>query len=305
MTTRPRREGTGTGLVLYYGMDYPCLKAAESYAGMVVMQPYHPAVANGHYGAIFPRAERYLYYNPVKTYGESSTLVFGPEGNPPFPSAAAPTVESHGKAEPSQGLTVEQWLGAQDKLRHKKLTEAAQLMGLPGVSGLFVDDTDHWLGAEQDHRYEKGLALLKQVAHIAANRLILNRGFRFWPMLAKAKALSAVVLENISPSDIAHWAELGRSQELSWLKAQLSSNLPALQSSQGGASYAAGVPVFGLSYKPKLSDSPASQGARQAAPAAVKADYEALARLLERHVTEYIYSNAQLDRWPEPFQVEG
>lgn len=299
MTTRPMQKRTG--LVLYYGMDYPCLKAAERYSGMVVLQSYHPAVASGHYAAIFPRAERYLYYNPVKTYGESSTLVFGPEGNPPFPGAMPKGEDA------ASSLTVEQWLGAQDKLRHKKLTEAAQLMGLQGVSGLFVDDTDHWLGADQEHRYEKGLNLLQQVAHLASERLILNRGFRFWPMLAKAGALRAVVLENMGLSDINHWAELGRVQELSWLKAQLSSNLPALHRTKAEARSApkSAVPVFALSYKPEPREAKGMATAQVAGDSAVKTDYEALTALLERYVTEYIYSNAQLDCWPEPFQAEG
>lgn len=267
-------------LTLYYGMDYPALAAAEHYTGMVVLQPYHPLVAAGQFAEIFPRADRYLYYNPVKTYGSAAMLDFaserlGPRGDQPF----------------------EAWLTCPRDLERQKRAEAERLLAIPGTCGLFVDDLDHWL--LDDSRFDQGCALLKAIARKAEGRLILNRGFRFWPELER---IDAVLLENVGPYDIAKLTAPGCEQDIRWLHRQLSSYLPSLQPSSRASSASSAcprksaVPVYTLSYL----DQPFRPAALP--PKQVMPLYLELKALLDGYVRRHLHSNQALDRWSKPFQ---
>lgn len=263
-------------LTLYYGMSYPSLAAAEHYTGMVVLQPYHPLVAAGQFAQIFPHADRYLYYNPVKTYGSDQVLDFSLEGTSPAP-----------------GQSFDDWLGSQKKLEAAKRAEAERLLAIPGTCGLFVDDLDHWL--VDDSRFDQGCQLLQVIAKAAKGRLILNRGFRFWPELQK---LDAVLLENIGPYDIAKLTAPGCEQDIRWLHQQLTSYLPSLHPSGADKTCPrkSAVPVYTLSY--------ATEPFRpESLPAArVMPLYLELKALLDGYVRRHLHSNKALDRWSKPFQ---
>lgn len=248
--------------MIYYGMDDPNFAAAEGYRGRVVLQSYHPLVATGRYAEVFPHAERYLYYNPVKTYGEGEILLFGQE---------------------------------QDELEARKLTESLQLMSIAGACGLFVDDCDHWL--LEGKRLDQGQEFLAQIAHNAGGRLILNRGFSFWPSLQAQGALAAVVLENIGPCDIAALAEEGCRGDLQWLYEQLSRSLTALRMSDK-----APPQVFSLSYRSEPLRPSCELAERDPE---VHTLYLALSALLGRFMAGKLQSNIQLDCWPDPFQAVG
>lgn len=264
-------------LALYYGMDYPSLAAAEHYTGMVVLQPYHPLVASGQFAQIFPHADRYLYYNPVKTFGSTEKLDFSLEGTAPRP-----------------GQSFDDWLGSQRKLEKAKRAEAERLLAVPGTCGLFVDDLDHWL--VDDSRFDQGCQLLQAIAKSAGGRLILNRGFRFWPELAK---LDAVLLENVGPYDIARLTAPGCEQDIRWLHHQLSAYLPSLHpsgSASQGCVRKTAVPVYTLSYAAEPFR-PASLPAERVMPL-----YLELKALLDGYVRRHLHSNQALDRWSKPFQ---
>lgn len=283
ITTPSRSSGRTSEVAFYYGTTYPCLKAAEHYRGIVVLQSYHPMVASGQFEQIFPNAQRYLYFNPVKTYGQEAQLTFSLSSAPPIPSAWSAS---------QPGFELGTWLRSQRDLERAKLAEASQLMEISGTCGLFIDDTDHWLVEES--RFEPGLALLQQISAIAAGRIILNRGFRFWPKLSH---LDAVVLENLGPYDIAGLTAPGHEQDLKWLHRQLSTYLPALDG--GGDSGRRPVEAFTLSYRQEpfrpeqLSDQP------------VMPLYLELRGLLERYVARHLQATKALDRWSDPFNAVG
>lgn len=314
LTTAAMSERGTDELLLYYGQSYPCLEAAEHYEGMVVLQPYHPIVTGSQYAQIFPNAQRYLYYNPVKTWGKPEMLTFAADGENPLPSAI---VQGGAAADFDLGS----WLAVERNLEKAKLAEAGQLMDIPGVVGLFVDDIDHWL--VEECRFAPGLAMLQRIANAARGRLILNRGFRFWPKLS---SIDAVVLENLGPHDIAKLACPSRVQDLRWLHHELSQFLPALKPAKASGSAMAetiaetmaetftdqpgaepedkavtrpkAVAVFALSYlhhAPKLPEGVCHEPAEQML-------FQSLGDLLNRSVVSQMVCDRALDVWPEAFQ---
>lgn len=176
---------------LYYGTEIPNIAKCRSYEGIIVLQEYHPIVKEGLYQKIFPNAEKFLYFNPVKDPLKNTFLTFKKDRN----------------------IIIEQNI-------KDKLAKAESLMGIEGTDGLFVDDIDHW--NLDDINRKKGLEFLSKLSKTCHKNLILNRGFYFWHFL---NGIHSILLENLGPNDILNTKD---ASDILWIKNTLKLNFNLL-----------------------------------------------------------------------------
>jgi hypothetical protein len=185
--------------VFYYGTEIPDMKVTRSWTNChVVLQSYHPLVAEGLFEEFFPGARRYLYWDPTQIpHGEKNALggMLSDLGHDP------------------------RWdtlrLDLRDvSCRRLAVERATALMRVEGVEGLFVDGLDAW--AATTAQQEPIVALFEELRASLPRepRWFLNRGFPFWRRLP---ALEAILLESLWPERFLDSPET----ELAWMERML------------------------------------------------------------------------------------
>jgi hypothetical protein len=193
---------------------------------MVVLQPYHPLLADGRFADYFPRCPLYVYWNPT----------------------GVPAEELKDAGERIKVLKHDPvWNLARLDLRSPGARRFAVRRGLEAlrdggscITGLFVDDLDLWsTPPRRDAAVGVVSALRAQAGRDVS--LFVNRGFSLWPRLS---GISAVLLEEITPGLVDRMPE----HDVAWVEAHV---LPAVRTVAGR-----GAAVFGLTYEPALEAAP-------------------------------------------------
>lgn len=202
---------------VYFGVDVPDAAWSKSLRNAdVVLEPFHPLVADGGFADRFPHARRYVYVNPTSVdpwrleRDASDAPVAGWDARWNLPRIDPSTPE---------GM---RWAV-------RSAVEAADADG--GRShGLFVDDLDRLL----PDRPDVALRFLSEVQRVRGGvRWFVNRAFPLWDRIA---GLDAVLLEDMAPSVTRH----APAPEVQWVREQV---LPALD-----AVRARGVAVHAVAY---------------------------------------------------------
>lgn len=206
--------------LFYYGTEVPKLSRTIGLNETnVILQDYHPIVAQGLYGEFFPLCKRFIYLN-VSHVHRNELVNFDIS---------------------LKGLKYnEEWqtylLDLEQPLTFDLiLKKAKKILSIEGVDGLFFDDVDFW--ATTPSLRMKFVELVEAIKRESKKeiRFILNRGFPFW---TKLSSLEAIVLENIFPEKIYTSAY----QDLSWFETLLTLNFSVLKERD------LGIPVYGLKY---------------------------------------------------------
>lgn len=188
---------------VYFGIDAPDASWASSLRGAdVVLEPFHPLVAEGGFAERFPHARRYVYVNPTSV--DPWLLEHGPAGAPVSGWDARWDLPRIDPATP-EGMD---WAV-------RTAMDAAAADG--GRSrGLFVDDLDRLL----PDRPDTALEFLRRVEDAVSPDVhwFVNRGFDLWNRIAR---LDAVLLEDMAPTVTRH----APAAEVRWVRTRV---LPAL-----------------------------------------------------------------------------
>lgn len=246
--------------IIYYGLEIPDpLKTRNLNGGFIVLQDYNPLVAQGLFQEFFPNQQRFLYWNPSKIWVNSNDeqtyylpkLDFDPHWN-------------------TASLDL-----SKTESRSYVVHKALQLLSLPGVQGLFVDDLDRSSEGRVDH--EIMLSIFTEIENKSFSDVhyILNRGFSFW---THVNNISAIFLEGITRE----FPNFANYEDLKWIQNNLLLRLKLLKAIKPQ------IPIFGLSYKSW------SQGGDFPDEERNKTSEE-----LSSFLSQNLYMSPLLDVWPE------
>lgn len=198
--------------VIFHGTELPPRRWAAGVTADVVLQPYHPLVAEGRFGDYFPQARRWIYTNPT---------AIDPERQRHIPKRLI--LRDPGDRWQLTRMRLPEGLDL-------VLEDAAELAGRPGVHGLFLDDLDRLIarGDEVLSAYLSGLA------ERISCPVFVNRGFA---ALARVPRLAAVLVEDLS-------RDLASPGSYSWVQSEV---LPALAQARD-----AGCRLHRIDYEPAL-----------------------------------------------------
>jgi hypothetical protein len=253
--------------IIYYGTEVPNLqKTRDIRDTFLVLQKYHPLCQAALLERYFPNCRRFIYWNPCRIANDSPEAGDGQQVR----TATRPIDLVHPAS------------------RGSVLESALEIMQIPHVHGLFVDDLDCW--SDSPGRRELALSLLRDLERLADRSFsfFINRGFPFWRNVAN---LEAVLLESISIPFLLSCNE----QDFRWIRDFVLPCVDALED------HLIPIAVFASSYHAK----PARWNDRSRWRALIPCGdsmtgsrLEAADYMAER-ISKTLFLNPKLDEWPK------